>query len=112
MLFLENMDSYLGSESLTRLFSIRISVSESSSYTKKKKRPSTQSNPSDSATNTHSLGSVRPGNGPVHHPHDARLLASMRQHLAHSLTRRHAVCGGQLLLHGPLFGRTGQHWDG
>lgn len=61
---------------------------------------------------TYSVGAVRPGNGPVHHPGDASLLASLGQHLAHSLTRCHAVCGCQLLLQRPLPGGAGQHRDG
>lgn len=60
---------------------------------------------------THSVGAVCPGNCPVHHPGDARLLASLCQHLAYSLTCCHTSCGSQLLLQCPLFGWTGQHRD-
>lgn len=58
-----------------------------------------------------SVGAVRPGNSPVHHPGDASLLASVCQHLTHSLTRCHAACGSQLLLQCPLLGWTGKHRD-
>ena len=61
---------------------------------------------------THSIGAVRPGNGPVHHPGDASLLTSLCQHLADSLTRCHAVGGSKLLLQRPLCGGTGNHRDG
>jgi len=60
---------------------------------------------------TYSVRAVRPGNGPVHHPGDASLLASLCQHLAHSLTRCHASGGSQLLLQRPLLGGAGKHWD-
>lgn len=60
---------------------------------------------------THSIGAVRPRDRPVHHPGDSSLLASMCQHLAHGLTRRHTACGSQLLLYSPLLGWTGNHRD-
>lgn len=60
---------------------------------------------------THSVWAVCPGYRPVHHPGDACLLASMCQHLANSLTRRHTLRGSELLLHCPLLGWTGEHRD-
>ncbi len=63
------------------------------------------------AAHTHSFRAIHPGNRPVHHPGNASLLASMCQHLAHSLTRCHAACRCQLLLHCPLCGWTGEHRD-
>lgn len=60
----------------------------------------------------HAIRAVRPGNGPVHHPGDAGLLAAMCQHLAHGLARSHAVGGGQLLLQRPLFSGAGKNGNG
>jgi len=54
-----------------------------------------------------SIRPVHPWYAPVHHPGDARLLASLCQHLAHSLAGRHTMCGAQFLFERPLLGGTG-----
>lgn len=60
---------------------------------------------------THSIRAVMPGDLSVYHPCDASLAAPLCQHLTHSLARRYAARGSQLLLYGPLLGGTGQHRD-